>query len=141
MNDPQQASQDPALTAAIQELAGKQVELKEVKRLLKDIEDDYPMELEDLMISLKDLKKQAKELRDEHLKKLLADNTDYVEYRERVQALKEDIAQAKLVLFTTAANQSREHGDIDRTVTAAGEEHRLQTQREIIVYLNGKVVK
>ncbi len=141
MTDQNQTSQDPALTAAIQELAGKASELKEVKKFIKDIENDVPMELEDLMISLKDLRKQAKELKDEHLKNLLAENADYVEYRERVQDLKEDIANAKLALFTAAANQSREHGDIDKTVTAAGEEHRLQTQREVIVYLNGKVVK
>jgi len=126
---------------AIAKLEDKQSELKELKSLMKDIEADVPMELEEITLSLKDLKKQAKDLKDEHIRTLLEDNVEYVEYREQIQDAKEEMAQAKLELFTAAANQSREKGDIDQTVQAGGAAHRLQTQREVVVYLNGKVVK
>lgn len=122
-------------------LQDKLMELKEVKSLMKDIEDDLPMELEELQIQLKDLKKQAKDRKDEHMKLILDENADYAEYRERVQLAKEEIAQAKLEIFTIAANQTREHGDIDQTVLVDGSPFRLQTQKEVQVYLNGKVIK
>jgi len=121
----------------------KQEELKELKRLMKDIEDDVPMELEDLLESLKDLKKQAKDRKDEHIKQIMTDNNDYNEYREKVQAAKEAIAEAKLKLFTEVMNESREKGDVDldQTVTVSGMPLRLQTQKEMTVYLNGKLLK
>ena len=119
----------------------KLAELKELKSLMKDLEDDIPMELEDLLITLKDLKKQVKARKDEHLKQIIEDSVEYNEYREKVQAAKEAIAEAKLKLFTEAANQSREHGDLDQTVVVEGAPFRLQTQKEVQVYLNGKAVK
>lgn len=115
--------------------------LKEFKGMMKELEDDIPMELEDLLLSLKELKKQVKERKDAHLKQIMEENTEYNEYRERIQMAKEAIAEAKLKLFTEAANQSREHGDLDQTVVVAGAPFRLQTQKEVQVYLNGKVVK
>lgn len=108
---------------------------------MKDLEDDIPMELEDLMIQLKDLKKQAKDRKDEHMKTILDESLEYSEYREKVQLAKEEIAKAKLELFTMAANQTREHGDLDQTVIVEGSPFRLQTQKEVAVYLNGKVIK
>jgi Sec-independent protein translocase protein TatA len=115
--------------------------LKEFKGMMKELEDDLPMELEDLMISLKDLKKQVKERKEAHLKQIMEDNVEYNEYRERVQLAKEAIAEAKLKIFTEAANQSREHGDLDQTVLVEGSPFRVQTQKEVQVYLNGKVIK
>ncbi|MFA6023992.1 MAG: hypothetical protein WC777_02130 [Candidatus Gracilibacteria bacterium] len=132
---------DAVMQEKIKLLQEKLQELKELKSLMKDIEDDIPMELEDLMLQLKDLKKQAKDRKDEHLKQILTDNLEYSEYRERVQAAKEEIAQAKLEIFTIAANQTREHGDLDQTVVVDGAPFRLQTQKEVAVYLNGKVIK
>lgn len=132
---------DAVIQEKIKLLQEKLIELKELKSLMKDIEDDIPMELEDLMIQLKDLKKQAKDRKDDHMKQILEDNLEYSEYRERVQMAKEEIAKAKLELFTLAANQTREHGDLDQTVIVEGAPFRLQTQKEVAVYLNGKVIK
>ena len=132
---------DQVMQEKIKLLQEKLAELKEIKSLMKDIEDDLPMELEDLMIQLKDLKKQVKDRRDEHLKLILEENVDYSEYRERVQRAKEEIAQAKLELFPIASNQTREHGDLDQTVVVDGAPFRLQTQKEVAVYLNGKAIK
>lgn len=132
---------DQLIQEHLEKLANKQAELKEIKKLMRDLEKDVPMELEDIQLSLKDLRKQAKDMKDEHLKTLLEDNIEYAEYREQVQLLKEEVAQEKLALFTAAENQSREHGDLDKTVTIEGSPHRLQTQKEVVVYLNGKVVK
>ena len=125
----------------IQKINTSAEELKEIKSRIKELESDVPMELEDLMISLKDLKKQAKDRKDEFIRDLLNDNAEYPELRERVQMIKEEAANAKLELFTLAQNQSREKGDIDKTVNVQGMPMRLQTQKEVQVYLNGKVVK
>lgn len=132
---------DTAFQELVKKLQEKLTELKELRSLMKDIEDDLPMELEDLIIQLKDLKKQVKERKDEHLKIILEDNADYGEYRERLQLCKEEIAQAKLEIFTLAAKQTRDHGDLDQTVVVDGAPFRLQTQKEVAVYLNGKVMK
>ncbi|MEK9159713.1 MAG: hypothetical protein AAB383_03205 [Patescibacteria group bacterium] len=132
---------DAIIQEKIKILQEKAQELKEIKSLMKDIEDDIPMELEDLNIQLKDLKKQAKERKDEHMKTILDESLEYSEYREKVQLAKEEIAKAKLELFTMAANQTREHGDLDQTVIVEGAPFRLQTQKEVAVYLNGKVIK
>ena len=132
---------DAIIQEKIKILQEKAQELKEVKSLMKDLEDDIPMELEDLMIQLKDLKKQAKARKDEHMKTILDESLEYSEYREKVQLAKEEIAKAKLELFTMAANQTREHGDLDQTVIVEGAPFRLQTQKEVAVYLNGKVIK
>ncbi len=132
---------DVVIQEKIKLLQEKMLELKEIKSLMKDIEDDIPMELEDLMIQLKDLKKQAKDRKDEHMKTILEESLEYAEYREKVQLAKEEIAKAKLELFTLAANQTREHGDLDETVIVEGSPFRLQTQKEVAVYLNGKVIK
>ena len=58
-----------------------------------------------------------------------------------MQEAKEAIAEAKLKLFTEMANRSREHGDIDQTILVQGAPFHLQTQKEMQLYLNGKVVK
>ena len=132
---------DQTLQEQINAVIKKQAELKELKSLMKDIENDVPLELEELLLTLKDLRKQVKDEKDEHLKNILSENVEYVEYREQVQFLKEEIVNAKLALFTEAAKQSREHGEIDKTITVEGAPFRLQTQREVSVYLNGKQVK
>lgn len=126
---------------AVQALVARSEELKAAKKAIRDIENDVPMELEDLMLQLTDLKKQAKERKDEFIRDLLEENADYVEMREKVQTLKEDIANAKLELFTAAANASREKGDLDETLVVEGLPVRLQTQKEVSVYLDGKAVK
>lgn len=130
-----------SLQDLIQTLSTKMQELKDTKGLLRDLETDLPMELEDLNASLNDLKKQVKEKKDAHIKSLIESNNEYNDYREQIQELKEEIANAKLQLFTEAANLSREHGDLDQTVVVEGAPQRLQTQKDILVYLNGKLVK
>jgi hypothetical protein len=132
---------DPILAEQIEIIYNKDAELKESKKMMKEIEDDIPMELEELNIQLKDLKKQAKALKDAHIKLIIEENTEYNEYREHVQEAKEARAEAMLKLFTEMANRSREHGDIDQTVLVQGAPFHLQTQKEVAVYLNGKAVK
>jgi Sec-independent protein translocase protein TatA len=132
---------DPILAELIQIIFDKDAALKDFKKMMKEIEDDIPMELEELNIQLKDLKKQAKALKDAHIKLIIEENTEYNEYREHVMEAKEAIAEAKLKLFTEMANRSREHGDIDQTVLVQGAPFHLQTQKEVAVYLNGKELK
>lgn len=127
---------------AVQAIITKQEELKAAKKALRDIESDLPMELEDLMISFKDLQKQVKAAKEDHIKSLLSDNTDYVELREKIQELKEEEADGRVQLFTLIQNATREHqSDLDETVLVEGAPCRLQTQRDLAVYLNGKVLK
>lgn len=132
---------DPILAELIQIIFDKDAALKDFKKMMKEIEDDIPMELEELNIQLKDLKKQAKALKDAHIKLIIEENTEYNEYREHVMEAKEAIAESKLKLFTEMANRSREHGDIDQTVLVQGAPFHLQTQKEVAVYLNGKELK
>ena len=134
-------SDNTILQQEILRLTDKVAALKEFKGLMKEIEDDIPMELEELNLQIKDLKKQAKDLKDAHIKLIIEQNTEYNEYREHILEAKEEIAEAKLKIFTEAANQSREHGDLDQTVVVQGAPFRLQTQKEMQVYLNGKIVK
>ncbi len=131
---------DQIFKTLIEKLTAKQEALKETKGLMRDLEGDVPMELEELLITFKDLKKQVKEGKDKHLSQLLKDNVEYGEYREQIQELREEIAQTKLELFTEAAKQSREKGSLDQTVTVQGVPVRLQTQSEVSVYINGKVL-
>ncbi len=126
---------------AVKKLVEKQEGLKAAKKALKDIESDLPMELEDLELQVKELKKQVKERKDEFIRDLLEDNVEYGELRERVQELKEEIANAKLELFTAATNASRDKGDLDETLVVEGSPVRLQSQREMVLYLDGKLVK
>lgn len=132
---------DQVFQQLLNKIANSQAEIKEFKRLIRELENDLPMELEDLMLSLKDMKKQAKEGKDDHLKNLTENNADYMEYRERVQNAKEELAQSMLELYTLAANTEREHGPIDKKITVQGEEMRLQTQKDVQLFLNGKQVK
>jgi len=132
---------DPILAEAIQIIYDQEAAVKDFKKLMKEIEDDIPMELEELNIQRKELNKQAKDLKDAHIKLIIEENTEYNEYRERLQMAKEAKAEAMLKLFTEAANRSREHGELDQTVLVQGAPFHLQTQSEIAVYLNGKVIK
>ncbi len=125
----------------LERLTIKMEELKEMKKAIKEIESDLPMELEDLMLTLKDLKAQVKERKEEHLKLIMENNDEYNELRKQIQLHKEEIAQNKLELFAAATNLSRQHGDIDETVIIEGSPQRLQTQKEVTIYLNGKTVK
>ncbi len=125
----------------IEELSKKLEALKEIKNLMRELEEDVPMELEDLLLAFKDLRKQVKEGKEKQIKNLLEGNDDYADYRKKVQELKEEAANVKLQLFTEAAKLTREHGDIDQTVVVNGAPSRLQTQKEVLVYLNGKIIK
>lgn len=112
-----------------------------MKKTIKEIESDIPMELEELMLSLKDLRGQVKERREEHINMIIESNDEYNELREMVQTHMEEIANGRLELFTAATNAEREHGNIDETIVIEGAPQRLQTQREVAIYLNGKAVK
>lgn len=125
----------------IEELGKRLGALKEIKTLMRELEEDVPMDLEELLLSFKDMRKQVKEGKDKHVKVLLESNDDYADYRKKVQELKEEAANLKLQLFNEAAKLTREHGDLDQTVVVNGTPSRLQTQKEVQVYLNGKIIK
>ncbi|MFT7183843.1 MAG: tetrahydromethanopterin S-methyltransferase subunit G [Oceanicoccus sp.] len=125
----------------LEQLTVKMDEIKVMKKTLKEIESDIPMELEDLMIGLKDVRGQVKDRKDEHINQIIETNDEYNEIREMIQDHAEQIANKKLELFSAATNAEREHGNIDETVVIEGAPQRLQTQREVTIYLNGKIVK
>jgi DNA repair ATPase RecN len=135
------ATTNSIFEAALETYQSKLAELKEVKGRVKELVSDVPMELEDKLQVLKNLKKEVKDQQLEWDRQLLEENAEYGELRENVQELKEGIAQAKLELFTEASNLSREHGDLDQTVVVQGVPTRLQTQRELSLYVDGKVIK
>ncbi len=125
----------------LETLTHKEEELKETRKEMKSAEKDVSIELEEKKIVLRDLKKEVKAMEEDHLRQLLQDNVEYAENRERVQLLKEECAQAKLELFTAATNASRERGVFEEMIMVNGAPTRLQTQQEVGIYLNGKVLK
>lgn len=125
----------------LETLVRKQEELKALKKTIREIEKDVPVELEDKLLMRKEMSKEIKELQNEHINNLLENNVEYGEMREQTQLLLEEIADSKLALFTEATNMQREHGDLDRTVVIEGVPQRVQTQSEVSLYVNGKALK
>lgn len=105
--------------------------LKALRSALKEIVDDEPMELEDLRLSLKGMKRRVKDCETEHLKNLAEKNTEYMDLRERIQADKEVLANAKREPYKQVNDEKKKRGaDIDETVQA--ERHPVH---------NGKLLK
>lgn len=115
-------------------------ELKIQTGMKKDLENNFTMELEDLILSLNDLKKQVKEKKDEFIRGLMEENQDYNSARERIQEIKESLANIKLGL-STQVNSAPNSDGLDLTVKTGNGPVRLQTQKQISIYLNGKELK
>lgn len=114
--------------------------IKELKKLIREIEQDYPMELEDLILSLKDLQKQVKERKQEYMKRIMEEDDVYNEYREQLQVTQEDVAHAKLRLFKKVSEKASKK-DIDETIVVCGTPLRVQTQKGTRIYVNGEELK
>lgn len=112
--------------------------IKAAKDWIKDAESDYPMELEDMLLALKDLQKQVKQAKDEFIKQLREKNDEYNEMREKLQEALEAHAEAKESLLYKVSSNGDE---VDCTITVEGTPYRLQTQKALGTYLNGKLVK
>lgn len=122
----------------IREIHSQGEAIKAAKSWIKDAETDYPIELEDLILASIDLQKQVKKAKDDFLKKLIEENDEYNEMREKLQEAKEAYAQGKEDLLLKVSTNGEE---VDCTVNVEGIPYRLQTQKELGTYLNGKLVK
>ena len=125
--------QDPIL-----EIHRQAEAIKAAKSWLKDAETDYPIELEDLILSLTDLQKQVKKAKEDFQKKLIEENTEYNEMREKLQDALEAHTNAKEALLQKVDVNGTE---VDCTINVDGVPYRLQTRKELGAYLNGKLVK
>jgi len=112
--------------------------IKAAKSWIKDAESDYPIELEDLILSLKDLQKQVKKAKEDFVKQLMEENDEYNEMREKLQEALEANANAKEALLYKIKVNGEE---VECTINVEGIPYRLQAQKELGTYLNGKLVK
>jgi len=136
------AIQNSLFTDPISKLYELQDALKEDRRMLREKQDDEPLELEELREVLKETKAQVNERRKEFLDHLMETDTEYNEIRERIQEGKEAIAKQKAELKLNALVKSRdEKQDLNFTVIVKGAPYHVQTQNDTKVYLNGKEIK
>lgn len=125
----------------IAEITHAHLSIKDLKSKIREMEKDYPMELEDKMLALKDLRKQVKDEKDEFLKNLREDS-DYCEMLELLEKQRETLAVAKEDLFRKAVdNGGMSSEDLDLTVIVEGAPVRLQSQKDFSLYLNGKALQ
>lgn len=125
----------------IAEITHAHLSIKDVKSKIREMEKDFPMELEDKMLALKDLRKQVKDEKDEFLKNLREDS-DYYEMLELLEKQRENLAVAKEDLFRKAVdNGGMMSEDLDLTVIVEGAPVRLQSQKDFNLYLNGKALQ
>jgi len=116
--------------------------IKALKGSIKEIEDDEPMELEDLRLAAKDLKRQIKDKQTEHLKNLAENNSEYNDLREQLQSHKEDLAHVKEEIYKNVRDEKARRGaEIDETVQVQGMPFHLQTQGNTDIFINGKLLK
>lgn len=114
--------------------------LVEDKKMVSEMEKDYPEELLDLISQAKIINEQIKESKDEFLKELQADSVEYIEARNRAAQTKIELDEAIRVVYEMANEATAEGGHIDETIEVNGTIVRFQTQRlsKVEVYLNGK---
>lgn len=136
-----QVRQPSLFSDALSKFIAIQDEIKEDKKMLKEKESDEPMELEDLRIQQRELNKQIKDRKKEHLKELIENDTEYNDIRQRIQAGKEELENTKSHLFSVAAKQTDDSGDLNESIETTHGPVRLQTQKEVGVYINGKRLK
>lgn len=137
----EQVQQKSLFESPLARLWALQDALKEDRKMLRDFETDYPMELEDLILSLKDLQKQVADRKAEFIKNLLKNNADYSDCRVRIQQTKEEIAQKKTELNSVASKEVETRGEnLNLKIRINDEEVLLQTANGTDVFINGKQI-
>jgi len=111
--------------------------IKEEEKMLKELEKDYPVELEELMEQAKEINDQVKERKEYFLKDLKENNDDWQAGERRRAELQisadELLAQVKELAI-------KQDGNLDLTIEANGTIVRLQTEATKEVFLDGKKV-
>ena len=79
-----------------------------------------------------------KKAKEDFQKKLIEENTEYNEMREKLQDALEAHTNAKEALLQKVDVNGTE---VDCTINVDGVPYRLQTRKELGAYLNGKLVK
>lgn len=111
--------------------------LKEEEKMIKEMEKDYPVEIEELLEQVKEVNDDLKERKEYFVNDLRNNNEDYQEASKRKAELKiqrdELLAQVKDLAI-------KQEDELDLTIEVNGTIVRLQTQKEKKVYLDGKEV-
>lgn len=107
--------------------------------LRRDMEKDFPTDLKQLLEKLKEFKKQINGEKAD-FKLLLAKDPIYRKINDEIDELEHEINKGIQELRETAENHAVD-GKLDITVTVGGAPFRLQTQNELMMYINGKTVK
>lgn len=131
---------DDKIKLSVQALIKARDELNELKKDKKNLEKDIPERLQELKKSKKELSAQVKELQDEH-ERQLNDDATYQKLREMLVQKEEDIAESKVKLWQLIAQIPQER-NISLDITLDDNRFiKLQTEKDIRVYLNGREEK
>ncbi len=131
---------DDKIKIAIQKLIKIRDEINDFKKDKRKMEKEIPEDLKELMKSLRDLKEQVKDKQDEFTKNL-QEETTYQKLREMIVNKEEEIAEAKVQLWQ-AVSQIPQEKNISMDIKIDEARFiKLQTERDIRVYLNGKEEK
>lgn len=115
--------------------------IKEDKKMLKEMESDFPIELEELMLQLKNLQAQVKEQKDEFLDDLVHDEI-YMGIKGRILNGSVILTEMLEAFKADAIAETLSFGSIDQTFEINGSIVRLQTQKleKVEVALDGKEI-
>lgn len=112
--------------------------LKGEEVMLREMEKDYPQELQTLIDSKKDLEAQIKQEKDTFLTRLQKDDT-YKLARTRKAELQIEVDDLKSKIKYEAINQSK-NGALDLLIIVQGTPVKLQTESAINVFIDGKEI-
>lgn len=115
-------------------------QLREDKKMKKEMEENYPMDLEDLLVAFEGMKKQVKDRKDQFIRELHNDE-EYKKLLLSCERLKEEKANLVQEFKVQVSKAHAKNGEIDFVVVVNGAPHRLQTNESVNVYLNGKELK
>ena len=131
-----QQQQQSLFNDPISKLYQAQDSYTEEDKMIKEMEKDYPIELEDKILALKDLQKEVKELKDEFLRQLQKDDA-YAEAVTRRAELQLEIDDA-IKNVKELANTESASGDFTLNLIVDGRAFYLATQKQNHVFLDGK---
>lgn len=114
--------------------------IKEDKKMVKEMETDYPIDLEELIQSLKDLQQQVKERKEGFIEELKEDNDHYNETCARIVENQVALDGAISDLKQVVSEELQDRNMIDEVFDYDGEEIRFQALKtqSVEIALNGK---
>jgi len=126
------------ISLILKDLNNLKLELKEIRKTLKNLEKIDSQEYDDIKRAYKDLRKQMKSFEETWQNELL-DDQEYVTMREMKEKKEEEIAHANQDLFKLIAELPPKPFQMDLETPDGN--IKIQIQPEMTLYLNGREEK